>query len=172
MKCAGAALFVFAAAAQATVIAPLDLSALVAAADRIAVARVESQAARWTAGRSAIVTEVVLRVEQPVKGELRAGERVKLLREGGELDGVGMLVEGAARFVPGEEVLVFLEQRGGDSWTVGMAQGKLRVQTQGARRVVTRDLAGLELLGPVPSMPPSLDEVLRAIAAAASQEKR
>lgn len=158
--------------ARATTVAPLELSQLVTNADRIAVARVEKQEARWTSGRSAIVTQVTLRITQGLKGPLRAGERVEVLREGGELEGTGMLVEGAAQFATGETVLVFLEQRGRGTWTVGMAQGKLRIETRGGRRVLSRDLAGLHFSGRAPAPLTTLDAVLRAIAALASQEQR
>ena len=98
--------------AGATLIAPLDLRGMVSQADDIALGRVESQRARWTADHTAIITEVTLRVERGMKG-VRDGERITLLREGGEVDGMGMLVRGAARFEAGEEVLVFLERRDG-----------------------------------------------------------
>ena len=156
--------------ALATVIVPLCLAELVSRADRIAVAKVEGQVAEW-AGDGAIVTRVTLRVEEPVKGAVRAGDRLELLREGGELENIGMRVEGAARFTVGEEVLVFLEQRGGSTWTVGMAQGKLHVASVAGRRMVTRDLSGLAFQSrPAPDAALStgaarpLDEVLGAIA--------
>ena len=164
-------LALFALPAGATSMAPLALPQLAAAADRIAVARVERQVAEWTAGGSAIVTRVTLRVEQAVKGKLRAGERLEVLSEGGEVAGAGMLIEGAARFTPGEVVLVFLEQRGAGSWTVGMAQGALHVETRNGERTVRRDLAGLRLLGPAAPVPRTLDEVLSAIAASAPEQR-
>ena len=61
------------------------------------------------------------------KGAVKPGERVVVRREGGALDGVGMRVFGAATFTVGEEVVVFIEMRGGAPYTVGMTQGKLRV---------------------------------------------
>jgi hypothetical protein len=82
-------------------------------------------------------------------------------REGGEVDGIGMKVIGAARFSVGEEALVFLERRGAALWTVGMAQGKLRVAVVDGRKVAIRDLAGLAFVAPAapePSVRP-LDEV-------------
>ncbi|HEX2569853.1 MAG TPA: hypothetical protein VH877_09885 [Polyangia bacterium] len=171
--------------AGATVVAPLDLRGMVSQADEIALGRVEAQRSRWTADHSAILTEVTLRVERGVKG-VRDGERITLLREGGEVDGLGMLVRGAARFEPGEEVLVFLERRdglprqaqkatapsAGPRWTVGMAQGKMRIASVAGRRMAVRNMEGLAFLGRPPEEPAvrPLDELLAEIAALVQAE--
>jgi hypothetical protein len=156
--------------ARATMVVPLDLDALVDQAERISLARVVSQTARFTADRNAIFTEVTLVVEQPLKGGGKAGDRVVVRREGGEVEGIGMRVVGAASFTPGEQVLVFLERRAGALWTVGMAQGKLHVAERDGARVVIRNTAGLAFLqvqGQAPRPEPSverLDAVLGRIA--------
>ncbi|MGZ3426715.1 MAG: hypothetical protein ACXVCV_08710 [Polyangia bacterium] len=113
--------------AHATVLVPLDTKALTARADRVVLGTVESQVARWTDDRQAIFTDVTIRVTRAYKGAVKPGERVVVRREGGVIDGVGMRVFGAANFSVGEEVVVFLEMRGGAPYTVGMTQGKLRV---------------------------------------------
>jgi hypothetical protein len=142
-RAAAVALIAASAPARATVVVPYDLDQLTDHADRVVLARVESSQAHWTSDHSAIVTDVVLRVEVPLKGGLRAGDQVTVRREGGEVDGLGMRVAGAARFAVGEEVVAFLERRGAYTWTVGMAQGKLHVAELDGRRVVVRDTAGL-----------------------------
>jgi hypothetical protein len=114
-------------AARATVLVPLDTKALTARAERIVLAVVESQTARWSSDHQAIFTDVTLRVTRAYKGSVKAGDRIVVRREGGELDGLGMRVSGAAGFTVGEEVVVFTETRGNASWTVGMTQGKLHV---------------------------------------------
>jgi hypothetical protein len=164
---ANLALCLPAAPASATVIAPLDLAALVDHADRVALVEVESSAAHWTSDHSAIYTDVTVRVLQPLKGVLRAGDHLVVRREGGELDGLGMLVSGAARFAVGEQAVVFLEKRGAATWTVGMAQGRLPVTTVAGRRVAVRDVAGLSYTGGAPPEPAvrPLEELLSAIAA-------
>jgi hypothetical protein len=124
-----AAVICVAFAARATVLVPLDTKALTARADRVVLGTVESQAARWTDDHQAIFTDVTIRVTRAYKGALKPGERVVVRREGGVIDGIGMRVFGAASFSVGEEVVVFLETRGGAPYTVGMTQGKLRVVT-------------------------------------------
>ena len=127
MKLIAAGVLCVAVVAHATVLVPLDTKALTARADRVVLGVVESQVARWTDDRQAIYTDVTVRVTRVYKGVTRPGERVVVRREGGVLDGVGMRVFGAASFSVGEEVVLFLEMRGGAPYTVGMTQGKLRV---------------------------------------------
>ena len=172
----GAASLLMAAEAEATMVMPLDLDALIDGAERIAVARVESQEARWTADHGAIYTEVTLRVMQPLKApggqaaEMAAGNLVTVRREGGVVGNVGMRVAGAPQFSEGEEVLVFLERRGAALWTVGMAQGKMRVAMLDGRRVAIRSTAGLGFLKPQAAEAPepmvrTVDEVIARVAA-------
>lgn len=163
------ALLLLSSNASATVVRPLSLADLVSRSDRIAIVRVSSQKAEWTADRSAIYTKILVTVVQPVKGGMARGQRLTILREGGEVGEVGMLVEGAPRFADGEEALVFLEQRGQSTWTVGMAQGKLGVRSAGGKRWVAPDLRDLRLASAqsaqaVAPQARLLDDVLRDIA--------
>ena len=139
----------WAVAARATVLVPLDTQALTARADRVVLGVVESQAAHWTGDHQAIYTDVTVRVTQSYKGAAAPGERVVVRREGGSLDGLGMRVFGAAQFTVGEEVVVFTEQRGGVAYTVGMTQGKLHVfeDGDGVKRVAA-DLGAVAFVSP------------------------
>lgn len=130
--------------AQATVLAPLDTRALTSRADRIVLGTVESQAARWTDDHDAIYTDVTVRVSESYKGRLAPGQTLVVRRLGGEVDGVGMRVFGAASFAVGEEVVLFVEARGSASYPVGMTQGKLHVSRgpDGQKRV-SANLAGV-----------------------------
>lgn len=146
---AGLVALVVCGTAHATTLVPLDLPSLTSRAERVVLARVERQEARWSGGHDAIYTDVVLRIERAYKGEGKAGEEIVVRREGGTVDGVAMMVYGAPTFVEGEEVLVFSERRGPASWVVGMTQGKLRVARDaatGKRMVRPPDLAKVELL--------------------------
>ena len=160
----GAPAAVLETSAAASVVLPLDLPSLVGRADRIVVGRVEGQEARWTSDHRAIYTDVTVRVGESWKGDSRPGDVVVVRREGGEVDGVGMKVIGAAVFAPGEEAVLFLERRGAALWTVGMAQGKLRVETVDGRRMAYHYVAGLEGAANEPAVRP-LADIARAVAA-------
>jgi hypothetical protein len=133
--------------ARATVMVPLDVRAMTARADRVVRGVVESQAARLDEHKR-IVTDVRVRVSRVYKGSAAAGDVVVITREGGSLGGIGMRVAGAPEFSDGEEVLVFVQARGGATWTVGMAQGKLAVTTGGdGKKRVAQNLAGVQWSG-------------------------
>lgn len=130
--------------ARATVLVPLDTAGLTARANRVVLGVVESLASRWSDNHAVIFTEATVRVTKTYKGAAQPGDVILVRREGGSSGGIGMRVAGAATFTVGEEVLIFVEQRGVASWTVGMAQGKLSVVTgsDGIKRVAP-NLAGL-----------------------------
>ncbi|MDB4965534.1 MAG: hypothetical protein JWN44_1223 [Myxococcales bacterium] len=164
-----AAAICVATAAHATVLVPLDTQAMTARADRVLLGTVESLAAHWTDDRQAIYTDVTVRVSRAYKGSAKPGERVVVRREGGVVGGVGMKVFGAAHFVAGEEVLLFLENRGGSAYTVGMTQGKLAVVTgaDGIKRVAA-NVADVAFTRPdariLASQPRRLDDLERDLA--------
>ncbi len=60
--------------------------------------------------------------------------------------------------------MLFLERRGAALWTVGMAQGKLRVETVDGRRMAYHYVAGLEGAANEPAVRP-LADIARAVAA-------
>jgi hypothetical protein len=136
-----------ASAAHATSMLPLDMKGLVTRADRVVLATVISEESHWTPDHDAIYTESVLSIERTYKG--KTAGTVVVRREGGSVDGIGMRVFGAARLAPGEEALLFLEQRGGNTWVVGMAQGKWSVTVENGQKVVhAADLSGIAFVQP------------------------
>jgi hypothetical protein len=158
-------------AARASVVVPLALDELVDASEHVALVRVEYQAARWSTDHSVIYTDVTLRVLSPMKGGAAAGSLLTVRREGGVVGNIGLRVHGAAGFTEGEEAVVFLERRGAALWTVGMAQGKMRVTTVGGARVATRSTPGLAYArAPAVAEPPvlTLDELAARVAARAA----
>lgn len=161
------ALLLLGGVARATVLAPLDTRALTERADRVVLGTVESQVARWTDDHEAIYTDVTIRVTKSYKGPVAPGQTLVVRREGGVVDGIGMRVYGAASFAVGEEVLVFLETRGGATYTVGMTQGKLRVfvGADGQKHVAANlaDVAFTRADAHVALGPRRLDDVERQI---------
>lgn len=133
-----------AATASATTMLVLDVDALSGAADAVVRARVVKTSSRWTASGGRIVTDVELEVAETWKGGV--ARTIVVTQPGGVVGDLGQHVAGAARFVPGEEVVLFLEARGGRFTVAGMAQGRFKVEASGAAH---QDQAGeLRLIEP------------------------
>lgn len=128
-------------AAQATTVRLFNLPELVDRASHIVSGEVVSGEAEWMG--KLLVTKVRLRVTECLKGTCGT-ETVDVAVLGGELDGVAMMVDGAARFYTGEHVVLFLRGSGGGAYqTVGMAQGKFVRAGHDDDAPVVRDLSGL-----------------------------
>ncbi|HVV16226.1 MAG TPA: hypothetical protein VHH90_03410 [Polyangia bacterium] len=110
--------------ARATLIVALDLPAMVARAERIAVVDVVSVQAAWNARHERITTAVQLSVVESWKGSLEPGTRLTVLEPGGTVGDVTTTVDGMPRFVPGERTLVFLHGPPDRATVVGLTQGK------------------------------------------------
>lgn len=104
---------------------PVSIEDLARRAERVVHARVEAvEMTRDDADR--IVTRVELRVESAWKGE--AAGALTLVQAGGTVGTRRVVVTGEARYVPGEEVVVFLVANPRGEWlTLELAQGKFSV---------------------------------------------
>lgn len=120
---------------QASLIRAMDLAELVASADEIVVANVQSVVAAWDPAHRKILTTIELTIEENWKGS--GHKRVSLVQPGGTVGEIEMTVFGMPTFLPGEKSLLFL-QGSGHRHVVGMAQGKrpLRWDGQGKRWLV------------------------------------
>jgi hypothetical protein len=120
--------------AHASLVEALDLATLVAESDQVVVAHVLSLDSHFDE-QGQIVTDVVMQVEESVKGELAPGAAVTVRRKGGTVGDIGMRVSGEPSFSVGETVLLFAARNsGGVLRPVGMSQGALRVfEKDGAR---------------------------------------
>jgi hypothetical protein len=135
-----------AAPAMASSVLHLDLDAMCARAEVIALARVVRAEAAWDAGR--IWTTATLAVDEAWKGAAKGGE-VVVRQPGGVVGDVGQVVHGLPALVPGARAVVFLERgRGGTGvfGLVGMAQGYLAIEEDAREGLVARqDLGGLHV---------------------------
>lgn len=95
-----------------------------------------------------IVTDATLRVVEPLVGPSRVGDTLVVRRIGGTLGGLALRIEGEPSFVPGERLVVFLEDVGGVLRPVGMSQGVLPVERADHGEVVMPGGAGLSLVRP------------------------
>jgi len=124
--------------ARATTLARLSLDQLAAgsaAVARVRCARVES---RWENG--SIWTFTTLQVVETMKGNLPAEIAVRL--PGGRAGHLSATVEGAPKFIPGSEAVLFLQPSSAGGFTVaGWAEGTFRItrDPRTAAETVTQD---------------------------------
>jgi hypothetical protein len=92
-------------------------------------------------GRGGIVTQVVLRVEESLKGNFAAGQHLVLTEPGGVVGGRAKIVAGAPRYEPGRRYLVFTStNRNGEPSTYGLSLGQYFLDGELA---VRREICGL-----------------------------
>jgi hypothetical protein len=141
--------------AGASTAVAMDVPQLTRRSDVVVRGAVAGQASAWAPGGRRIVTETRIRVASVLKGA--PPREVLVVQPGGVVDGIGQSVTGAARFRDGEDVLLFLEHRGGDRYqVVGMAMGKFNVRKNagGAGLEAVQDgMDGVLLLDPATRAP-------------------
>lgn len=88
-----------------------------------------------------VVTVATLRVVEDWTSN-DAPSQVRIIAQGGLVNGLRTLVHGADTYVVGEEVVVFASRRGdGDLHSVAMSYSKYRVVREGEQPVAVRDLS-------------------------------
>ena len=163
-----------AATAWATTLLALDVPGLTRMSDAVVRGTVVRVEPRLSGDGARIMTDAEIQVSEVLKGA--PGPVAIAMQPGGEVGDVGQRVDGVARFTVGEEVVAFLEARGGRWLVTGMVQGKFRVErsSDGRAAFVRADSAGDSvLLDPVTHQPVSrpapvmtLDELRAQVKAA------
>lgn len=157
----------------ATTLRRMDLSEMVAVADRVVHARVVGNRVYWEAPGQ-ILTDTTFEVLSDVKGS--GPKTLTITQLGGRIDPVELVVEGTPTFSEGEEVVLLTELTpSGSRVIVGLSQGVMRVHVDAeTSQKVVRSEAPPELtfIGgrPQPSAVPLetlLGDVRRLAAAAA-----
>jgi len=131
--------------AQPTTFARMDLQELAARATYVARVRCTDTTARWDSGL--VWTVTALEVIEAWKGRPPATFLVRL--PGGERAGWRVAVEGAPRFVVGEEAVLFLEIGKGQQMNiVSWAQGTFRIRRNARTggEEAMQDTAGVRVL--------------------------
>lgn len=142
MVCAA---LLLASAAQATTLLRMEVEELTRAAEVVARVRCLDNEARVEGGAIWTYTRFAVREAWKGKPEVEITVRVP----GGRIGHLTARVEGAPRFVPGEEAVLFLERRGRALTVTGWAQGAFRVHRDASgRERVTQDTAGVVLFDP------------------------
>jgi hypothetical protein len=132
----------------ATTLARMTLEEMTSASPVVARVRCAAQEARWEQGR--IWTFTTFAVVETWKGQ--AGDKLTVRLPGGRVGHLISKVDGAPRFVAGEEMILFLQPTAsGDYGVVSWAQGTFRVRAASgaAEERVTQDTAGMTLYDPV-----------------------
>ena len=127
----------------------LSLEDLVDRADSVVRARVVDRESRLCDEGRQVYTYTTLEVLSSMKGPGR--DTVVVRQLGGEVDGIGSLVGGDARFEVGEEVVVFLRDNPDGKpflHMIGLSQGKFRVERSEDQVLAVRELSDLSLVRP------------------------
>jgi hypothetical protein len=102
---------------------------LISDSDMVVVGQVSSIRSEWNDDRSYIFSHVTVAVEEFIKGE-RPERTITLRQLGGEVGDVGEIYSHTARFLPDEEILVFLKRDPrGDLQVTGGEHGKFQITT-------------------------------------------
>ena len=128
------AVLVLASPAHATVSRTASLEELTRWSVLVLRGRVTSLEGRMHEHR--VATEVTFEITDTLRGA--ANNRIQFLVHGGEVGVERVDVPGEARFVVGEEAIVFLMRGHGVLWLTALAQGKW---------TIARDQAGVEWVG-------------------------
>ncbi len=118
--------------ADATSFAPREFTETVADAPIIVRGKIGSSYAHWALGQDGvrrIYTYSELALDEVFRGDIPR-KSIQVREMGGEKDGVGMDVPGAARFETGEDVVLFLQPPNSDSSydVKGLMMAKLNVK--------------------------------------------
>lgn len=123
---------------RATTLARLSLDQLTAGSAAVARVRCARAESRWENG--SIWTLTTLEVVETMKGNLPAEIAVRL--PGGRVGHISTAVEGAPKFIPGSEAVLFLQPSSAGGLTVaGWAEGTFRItrDPRTAAETVTQD---------------------------------
>jgi hypothetical protein len=135
--------------AGATTLVPTDVAEMSREARAIALGRVVTMEARWSADRRRIETLVTLQAEAYLKGSF--GASVQFFVPGGELGRFRSIVVGAPQLTIGQDIIVFLGARDpGIPFILGFNQGLFRIAASNGVRVVKPASPALRLEGDRP----------------------
>ena len=136
--------------ASATTVISLSIEKMAKESDVIVRGVVTQKKSEWNKARTRIYTLTTLQVGERLKGGQKIVDQLTIRQLGGEIDGIGQMVVGNARFSMGEEVLVFLEKHPTDDVYVvlGMAQGKYSIDRSTTPPSVRRNMKTLHRVPP------------------------
>nr|ADI22143.1 hypothetical protein [uncultured myxobacterium HF0200_19H16] len=110
-------------------------------------AKVISVQSRWHSD-NLIVTDVVLQALNVLKWTesfKKQSQLFRMVQLGGTIGGKTLKVPGTSEYVPGEEVLIFMESGAGDLVEMGVGAGKYSIDRSGIKPTITRRLSGVAM---------------------------
>ena len=114
---------------NATVVKKLTEDEMTLQAERIVIGKCSSVRSEWNVDKTRIFTYVTIIPQSSLKGD-NTSTPIVIKQPGGEVDGIGMHVEGASVFEEGEDVFLFLQKgRNGFHTVLGLSQGKFSIKT-------------------------------------------
>ncbi len=133
---------------NATTFAPTTLEKFVNTSTIVVIAKVEKVKSRWDDHHAKIYTYTTVSVLETIKGK-EVPDSIILQELGGKVGNEALVVEGAAQFNEGEEVLLFLIYHRDRYWLHSMAMGKFNIVKEKNSKIavnhsITKDLIKLE----------------------------
>ncbi len=123
--------------AHAALTVALSMRELTASSDVIVVGTVVDTECKWDLRRR-IVTDAEVQVAEVLRGRVEVGDELVVRTLGGEIDDLGMRVEGEAVLEDGQRAIFFLRRRAGVDYLrpVGMSQGVMPLQRRNGHDIV------------------------------------
>ena len=151
---------------HATVVEPLTIGQLAAESSRVVRAVVDHVYTVPERGpRGEIYTRTELVIDEYIIGD--GPDAITVQQLGGRLGEWTMLLSGNAHFVPGTEVIVFLDYEPAKDlhYVVGLAQGMFTIDRTGDYASLSRNLEGLSfyLAEPMPFQPGHVEQTLETL---------
>ncbi len=131
----------------ATVMQYMSVEALTRRSSDVIYGQVISTEAVWNADRTRIITRILVRIDEALKGSLTSSQIVTVTQPGGEINGHKWDFAGRPIFTAGELVVLFTTRsKQNDLIVVGLKQGKMNVENG----EVKRDLSGITFVERAP----------------------
>jgi hypothetical protein len=139
------------ASAQAASVIKMTVPDLVKESHRVVIGKVANVSSDWAQDRRQIYTTVTIDVSEDLKGS--SGDKITFRQLGGVVGDTRASIAGFPSFVPGSEVLLFLNDDPNCPFaTVGLGQGKFNITVDKltGEKVVANDVLGLKTAAGAP----------------------